>query len=99
MGVKMKWNKVEDRVPREDYSVLIIDDMRNMFVGWLIDGKWHACDNCEFTIENVTHWREIPPFPYEPEFFSDEQDLMVRRAQTLVESLVEMNAAENLEMK
>ena len=65
--------------------------MKNMFVGWLIEGKWHACDNCEFTIENVTHWREIPPFPYEPEVFSEEQDLMVRRAQTLVESLVELS--------
>jgi hypothetical protein len=57
------WHKIEDKLPRSDYAVLIIDDHFQQYVGWLMDGKWHASDCCECIVENVTHWRELPPDP------------------------------------
>lgn len=58
----MNWNKAEDNLPPEDTMVLIVDDVKCMYVGWLIKNKWHSSDCCVCAVEN-THWADLPEFP------------------------------------
>lgn len=59
----MNWVKVDEALPPDDYSVLIIDDVFDYYVGWLIDGEWRVSDCRVCIIENVTHWQELPDDP------------------------------------
>ena len=54
-----KWIPVEERLPKEDVPVLVVDSRGSKVVAWYSWGEWFAT---ELETE-ITHWMPLPLLP------------------------------------
>lgn len=65
-----KWIKVQDRLPKQNGKfksddVLIINQFKEIQVGFIYDGIWHDFYANTELLERITHWQPLPELPSE----------------------------------
>lgn len=61
------WVRVEDRVPPDGLSVLVlINGLVSTVLSWRANGAWWCITDYSRGLEGVTHWHALPPLPAPP---------------------------------
>jgi len=56
-----KWIDIEEKMPAERVSVLMVNDMDWFYSGFVVDGITYLDGGID--IEDITHWQELPEPP------------------------------------
>ena len=61
MTETIEWIDASVELPDEDYTVLVVDERKDVQIAHLDSGKWQA--ECRWPLYKVTHWAHLPGGP------------------------------------
>lgn len=56
----MKWTTVSERLPKEEYEVLVTTSWHDVCIAWYDDGKWRAEYINEYDDDEILAWMPLP---------------------------------------
>lgn len=56
----MRWIPVSERLPEEEYEVLVTTSWHDVCIAWYDDGKWRAEYINEYDDDEILAWMPLP---------------------------------------